>query len=379
MKRLSVIAQSLVMLLVLFCLCSSIHTSLAWSADATVEATTVKDSKEAPPPAPECKARLEALKPDYEFGSIRSGDVKAISHTFVFRNSGEETLVISKVKPSCGCTSAIASATQVAPGATATLTATLNPKGKSGKQTITVRVTSNDPTNTVQVFKMVGTILSPWRIFPVQLDLGALGKLQSATKDAIVTSQYLIDEPHFKITGLKASSPEIRAVTAGAPPTKADSANNSYVEVQRIVRVNVTAGQTEGQQTQRVYVSTDDPKNPTHTLTVRWNVEGDISRRPEKVFVSNIKGKKNNRDLTLSSRSGTAFEVTSIEVQGSKGNDDLEIILKPDSTPTRKVYTISTKIISDAPTDTRSGKILFKTNSPDQPEIVVSYVATLRK
>jgi hypothetical protein len=379
MKRVSVVPRLLVGLLMLLFAFSFPQMGTTWAEGDTPEVEITEDGKEPPPPHPESKARLEALAPDYDFGAVRSNDVKAISHTFVFRSAGEETLVISKVKASCGCTSAIASATQIAPGATASITATLTPKGKFGKQVINVRVNSNDPTNSIQVFKMSGIILSDWRIIPTQVDIGAMGKLQSATKDVVVTSQYMKDDPQFKIKAIKTDCPDIHAATAEAPVQNTEPPSNLFVDVQRIVRINVTAGKTEGEQSHRVHIVTDDPQNPTHTVTVRWKVEGDLTFVPNKVFVSDARGKKAKRDLTLSSRSGQAFDVTSIEIQGSKGNDDIEVILKPDATPSRKVYTISPKIVTEAATDTRSGKIMFNTTSPEQPVITVPYTAIFRK
>lgn len=378
MKRVSVVVQPLVMAMLLWML-PVVLADRVWAETDQPELEIVEDGKETTAPQPDSKARLEAINADFNFGSVRSSEVKNISHTFVFRNAGEETLVIGKIKPSCGCTAAVASATQVAPGATGSITATLNPKGKFGNQTITVRVNSNDPTNASQVFRMSGMILSAWRVIPVQLDMGAMGKLQSATKDVMVTSQYMKDDPRFKITGIKTTCPDIHAVTAEAPAPKTAPVNKGFDEVQRIVRVRVTAGPTEGEQTHRVHIATDDPANPTHTVTVRWTVEGDLSYTPNKVFVSDVKGKKVSRDLTLSSRSGQPFDVTSVELQGSKGNDDLELTLKPDATPTRKVYTIQSKVVTDAATDTRSGKIIFKTNSAEQPVLTVPYTAIFRK
>ncbi len=384
MKRVLVVLESWVVMFALLWGYTPGPVAGAWAdtllpKDATPEMEITENDREPPAPKPESKARLEVLQPDFDFGAIRADNVKSISHTYTFRNTGEEKLVISKTKPSCGCTSAVVSATEIAPGASASMVITLDPKGKYGNQNLTVRAYTNDPTNPAQVFRFSGSIMIDWRIVPTQLDMGAMGKLQSVTKDVVVTSQYLKDERHYKITSLKTNSAEIQATTAAVPPPDKEPPAKNYDEVQQIVRVHVTAGSTEGEQSQRVLLATDDPKNPTHTITVRWNVEGDLYHTPKRVYVSNTRGKKISRDLTLSSRSGTAFEVTSIEQSGSKGNDDLEITLKPGATPTQKIYTVSPKFVSEAPSDTRSGKIIFKTDSTEQPEITVNYIATFRK
>lgn len=379
MKRVSVNRQPMVVLLALLSFGFPLLLNHAFAQTPNPEAKPPASEGGSPPAPPACKARLEAVSPTYDFGSVRANDVKAISHTFLLRNSGEETLIISKVKPSCGCTSAVASANQISPGATATVTASLNPKGKSGNQSITVRVNSNDPTNTSQVLRMSGTILASWRIIPGQLDMGAMGKTQSATKDITITSQYKKEEPHYRIKAIKTESPEIHAVTAESPAQKTGAPNKLFTEVQTIVRVSVTADSTEGGKSQPIYIATDDPKNPTHTVTIRWTVEKDLTCNPKNVVISERRGKKIPKDLVISSHTDLAFEVIAVEIQGTKGNEDIEVTLKPDPLPARKTYTITPKFVSETAKETRTGKIIFRTNNPEQPELVVPYTASFAK
>lgn len=381
MKRESVSTQTWLALLVLACVSILTPADRIYAEGEAPVVETTAEGKETPTPTPlpEKRPHLEAESPVFDFGTIRGGDIKSISHTFVFRNTGEAPLKINKIKPSCGCTSAIASATEVAPGATASITATVNPKGKSGNQTITVRVNTNDPANNSMVFRMSGTILSAWRVVPAQLDMGALAKLQSATKNVSVSSQYMKDDRQYRITGIKTGDPNIKASTAAAPAPKNSPINKSYIDVQQLVRINVTAGTTEGDQSQRVYIATNDPKNPTHTVTVRWTVEGDIHCTPNRVTVVDTKGKKHIRDVTLSSHSSQPFDITGIEIKGKTGNDDVTVTLKPDALPAQKVYQVSPNIVSNAPSETRSGKIIFKTSNPEKPEVSIPYTVSFRK
>jgi hypothetical protein len=336
------------------------------------------EGKEAPPP-PNSKARLEAINPDYDFGALRAGRTQPITHTFEFKNTGEEDLIISKVKPSCGCTAAIPSATRVAPGNTASITASMNPKGKFGHQSVTVRASTNDATNPSQVFKITGMILADWRVIPLRLDFGPVGKGGTVTKEVMVSSQYMKGDAIHHIKDLKTDSSDVTAATAENSAPQEPEAGHDYIEVRRAVKVTIVAGNKEGERSQALHISTDDPASPTQNVTVRWVVEGDLSISPSKVFVSDVKDHKVPRDLVIASRSNIPFEVTSIELQGSKGNDDLEVVAKPESTPVHKVYSISTKIQTDQPTETRSGKIVFKTDSPAQPMVTVPYTAIVRK
>jgi hypothetical protein len=320
------------------------------------------------------------INPDYDFGSIRAGDAKPITHSFEFKNAGEEPLLLSKIKPSCGCASSIPSATEIAPGETGRMVTTVNTKGKFGKQSVSVRVGTNDPTNPNQVFKLTGMILSDWRILPARIEFGGMGKDETHTKDVQVSSQFMEGDPVYRIVRIKTSSPDVTAVTAeNVVPENPAAASQGYKEVRRTVQVTINSGQTEGDHTHSVFIGTDDPKSPTQTVAVRWTVEGDIAFTPKRIFVSQVKDKNVTHDITITSRSGKPFEVPSIEVQGSKGNEDLEVVPKEGATPTNKIYMVSVKFQSEKGTDTRSGKIIFHTSIPEQPTLVVPYTAVLRK
>lgn len=61
------------------------------------------------------------------------------------KNSGNEVLVINKVKPTCGCTVAPISKDTLQPNETAEIDITLNMKTYQGAVTKTIKVFSNDP------------------------------------------------------------------------------------------------------------------------------------------------------------------------------------------------------------------------------------------
>lgn len=78
---------------------------------------------------------IDSLK---NFGKIYEGDKVEIG--FRFKNIGEKPLVITDVKPSCGCTIPNKPEKPIEPGAESTITAVFNSQGKLGivHKTITV-------------------------------------------------------------------------------------------------------------------------------------------------------------------------------------------------------------------------------------------------
>jgi hypothetical protein len=78
-----------------------------------------------------------------DFGKMKQG--KVLTHIFVFENEGDETLKINRVKTSCGCTAALLSNKEIAPGGKGEIKLTYNTRGFQGKNTKYIDVESNDP------------------------------------------------------------------------------------------------------------------------------------------------------------------------------------------------------------------------------------------
>jgi len=78
---------------------------------------------------------------EYDFGKIPQNI--AAEAEFVFTNTSDEPVIISKVKSSCGCTVTGYDKTPVLPGKSSTITATYDAKRK-GSFRKSLRVTTND-------------------------------------------------------------------------------------------------------------------------------------------------------------------------------------------------------------------------------------------
>ena|SRR5690349_17185225 len=79
---------------------------------------------------------------DQSIGKIEEGQVVEIS--WKFKNSGNNPLVVSEVRPGCGCTGAEGPTRPVAPGKEGTIKAKFNSKGFQGTQHKMVTVVANN-------------------------------------------------------------------------------------------------------------------------------------------------------------------------------------------------------------------------------------------
>ncbi|WNJ18036.1 DUF1573 domain-containing protein [Pontibacter sp. G13] len=121
------------------------------AAPAVAAPTTTPTSANTPPaPAkPPHQEQAEAMSPTtvewyeetYNYGQVPSGTV--VAHRFSFKNTGDQPLKLTKVKPSCGCTTPEWSQEEIAPGAEGFIDVKFNSAGKSGMQNKSITVTGN--------------------------------------------------------------------------------------------------------------------------------------------------------------------------------------------------------------------------------------------
>ena len=87
----------------------------------------------------------------WNFGTIQQGDTPEFA--FTFKNTGNEPMIISNAKGSCGCTVPQWPKEPIAPGETGEITVKFSSKNKKGSQNKTVTLTANTtpPTTKLRV------------------------------------------------------------------------------------------------------------------------------------------------------------------------------------------------------------------------------------
>ncbi len=83
---------------------------------------------------------------EYDFGVIKEEEGLKTGR-FIFNNTGNDTLKILGVRPSCGCTASQYTLTPILPGGEGFIDATYNPAGRPGKFNKSISVTTNSKTN----------------------------------------------------------------------------------------------------------------------------------------------------------------------------------------------------------------------------------------
>lgn len=103
------------------------------------------------------KIQFKEMK--WDFGNKKQGEV--LTHTFSFENVGDETLMIHRVRTSCGCAAAILSKKELNPGEKGEIQAKFDTRGYYGEQNKFIYVESNDPSESVKQLMISASIEVP--------------------------------------------------------------------------------------------------------------------------------------------------------------------------------------------------------------------------
>lgn len=87
------------------------------------------------------KTTVRFDKDTFDFGTIKDGDM--VEHTYKFKNTGANPLMIDDVIATCGCTIPSYTKTPIAPGQNGEIKISFNSKGKAGNVSKSITVISN--------------------------------------------------------------------------------------------------------------------------------------------------------------------------------------------------------------------------------------------
>ncbi len=109
--------------------------------------------------------RIVLSQTDWDFGTIWHGEKPSMK--LQIRNEGSGVLKLVRVHPSCGCTTAEPSKSEIPPGDFSEVTVSYDSNGKFGAQTSSVAIFSTDPVNGQLTFNIRGTVKRAFMIDPV--------------------------------------------------------------------------------------------------------------------------------------------------------------------------------------------------------------------
>ncbi len=145
------------------------------------------------------QAEIEFAENSYDFGKIEEGTVA--QHEFVFTNTGDQPLIISAVKASCGCTTPYWTKEPVMPGKQGKIKAAYNSKNRPGNFSKSITVTSNAIHSTKMVY-IKGTAVKATALKPMysKQQLEQSPKIQVAEKSLDLGKVQIKKEHNISVT-----------------------------------------------------------------------------------------------------------------------------------------------------------------------------------
>jgi Protein of unknown function (DUF1573) len=101
--------------------------------------------------------RLTCQEKEYDFGNVVQGE--KVKHNYVITNTGDDTLKISNVRASCGCTAALPDKNELLPGESTNIKVEFNSLGRSGHQVKHITIRSNDTDNPEILLDLYGDVV----------------------------------------------------------------------------------------------------------------------------------------------------------------------------------------------------------------------------
>ena len=189
----------------------------------------------------------------FDYGRVEEGTT--VTKTLTVKNTGRDSLLISNVSTSCGCTVAKLSAQHLAPGDSAALTIAFYTKdvvGTSVKRQIFVR--SNDSTQSTVTLTMVATILRFIETEPKYINFGVVNPGSSVKRSVVLRNMR-----DTVVNFLSVSIPD-KQITGRLVASKLES----HGETRLLVFFKPTrAGKVAG----KIAIATDNPRSPEISIS----------------------------------------------------------------------------------------------------------------
>jgi hypothetical protein len=187
---------------------------------------------------------------NFDLGDISS--LSTVKHTITVRNIGTDTLELSQIGASCGCTSTLMTSDQIAPGDSGFLAITFDPRRFSGKVKKLVSMVTNDTTQRdIQIF-FTANIFKILEFDPEYLFLRGV-------KDSTLTGSLTIQNVSDTTVSVHVSAPGSNYVSVSV--TKEVLRPGEEATLTASV-VPTTAGTSGGD----IVMTTDHPKLPSANI-----------------------------------------------------------------------------------------------------------------
>ncbi len=208
----------------------------------------------------------------YDWGTVSEG--KPVNHTFTFTNNGTETLLISEVHPTCGCTVTGDYDKEVLPGKSGKIPIQFNTNGYDGKVTKTIVVKTNVPDKADITLTIEGTVKMSVSVNPKTLFLGNIERNRTAPLEGKITVTNKLPGK-MKITDVVLSNDNVE--------TKIETIKEGF---EYAIAVTVKPPYKDGQVMGTIQIKTDSTLTSEINAQFSYYMEPMVRVYPNPLFIS---------------------------------------------------------------------------------------------
>ena len=294
----------------------------------------------------------------HDFGKI--GPDAKVTHVFKVTNDGKGYLNITRLNPSCGCTSTVLGKWSLAPGESTQIEATFNPKGFHGLARKSIQVVSDDPGNPTQTLTFEAEVIR--EITASTESVFFQDVVRTVPRKATVKLEATGGKP-FQVTDIKApDAPWLSFASRGAG---ADTLVDITLDGRKL-----PSGKLIGADV--VSIGTSNPRVPTISVSVQWELRATLIADPVRVAWVEPAGVARTATVTLRQKDNRPFRILSAKTS----NGLLKVEVADHGAAPSHTFTVT--LSASAKPGTYMEKVLLTVDDPEQPQCEVRVSAALR-
>lgn len=325
------------------------------------------DTKDAPSVTAKSvgKGPRAIIKPEndtHDFGTVWVGP--KLNHTFKITNAGQEVLKITKVKPSCGCTTAGPYPKELSPGETGEFAFSMNSEKLRGNFQKNVSIESSDPVTPTIRLRLKGEVKRYVDISPDTANFGRITDQEPRTREMTITNN--TDEP-LELT---------------MKPGRNEAYDYELVEKEKgkryALRVTAKPPFKEGRLNDSVLLETNVDQQKTISVRALGTVPPRLEVQPTSVIVNKPKsqtagaGSPISRVLRFTNYGKTPTKLLEATV------NDPGVTVSVRERKEGEAYTVELQMPAGYVPPPEGRMITLKTDDKEQPEIQVPILTTAR-
>ncbi len=212
--------------------------------------------------------KISAMEKEYDFGTVEQGEI--VLHDYEITNTGDDLLVISRVRASCGCTAVKPEKSELKPGESTKVHAEFNSRGRKGTQRKYIYIYSNDPQTPEMRLKLTGTVVVPDNAPDAK---GAILKLEKNQHNFGDVKEGEVVDVTIKFKNVGDKTLEIKDVSTSCGCTAAILSSKILKPGKTgQLRVEFDSSNRSGHVTRTVTITSNDKQHPKQTITIFANI-----------------------------------------------------------------------------------------------------------